>query len=261
MCRHGRILLGTTDFITPLRLRRAETAAVAELRRRFFMEEIRGCDILTLRGRYRVRLLMSIPILSFFFYSCGLLPQEREKILFIGDSQISLWDTQSQFTEYNIVNQGLSGDGIENMTRRLRHACASDTFDKIVILIGINDISNSIRVNMADSETIMKMTDGFLKIVDFLNALQLHYFIISILPVSRHFAEPPFYRMNSINYEVNHRISGLLAATANGTYIDGAGMVSDFDRTLLPLYSRDGLHLNYLGYERLQMEVSHHVGR
>jgi lysophospholipase L1-like esterase len=192
-------------------------------------------------------------------FSCRFFPNNRESILFIGDSLISLWDVQSKFPDCAISNEGLAGDAIGNMTKRIKQTCESMTYDKIFILIGTNDTRYCLWAKMSDSDAISHIIINFDHLIDLLNTIKSRYYLISVLPVSHEFIEFPWNRMNKINDAVNKHLREVLTKSNNGTFIDGASMICDYDKSLIPYFSTDGLHLNYLGYQRLQIGISYYV--
>lgn len=73
---------------------------------------------------------------------------DKIDILFLGDSLTERCDFHLLFQEYNVAQQGISGDTTDGLLERIDAAIRSNP-DKIVIEIGTNDVLNKIPVDTA----------------------------------------------------------------------------------------------------------------
>ena len=153
--------------------------------------------------------------------SLGACSEEKEgELCFVGDSLVAGWDVKDAFPTWIVRNDGVSGAKLEEIaTWNLNYQ------DKnVVMLIGTNNLGLAPR----------------------------RVFVISILPRNREIDNP---HINDYIKELNFALSQMVETLNYGVFLD---VYDDFayEDKMNMNYSLDGLHLNDLGYNILNVRLS-----
>jgi lysophospholipase L1-like esterase len=168
------------------------------------------------------------------------LPNDKDEIIFIGDSIIDGGEWSEMFGNKKIKNRGISGDVTEGVLDRLDEVTESQP-KKVFLMIGINDLARGF-----SAEQVVENTH---RIVDEIKKASpgTRIFLQSLLPVSDHFEK--FVRHTDKNEEVKIVNSALQKMEGgNVVFIDLHNHFLNEDNKLNITYSNDGLHLNGEGY-------------
>ncbi|MET1055142.1 MAG: GDSL-type esterase/lipase family protein [Pedobacter sp.] len=177
----------------------------------------------------------------------NILPNEKEEILFIGDSLTDYCDWYELFGNTNIRNRGIAGDYIEGVSKRVKDALKSKP-KKVFLMIGIN---NLVLIHNTNEEVLTAYDELMSAIKKYSPSSKV--FIQSILPVNGNLQE--------INKNIVVINSGLIQLTKkyNFQYINLHDSFLDKDKCLNAIYSGDGLHLNGKGYDIWKNKISNFV--
>lgn len=166
----------------------------------------------------------------------------KSPVVFLGNSITEgggCWN--ELFGNPNIVNRGISGDNCWGVYARLDDVLAMNP-KKIILLIGINDISKSLPVSVIASkyEQIVK------KIVTHKPKVKLY--VESVLPFNEQKLKYERLRGKSDSVNVLNASIQKIAKKYNIEYIDINSEFSEEHNKLFTDFTNDGLHLNYKGY-------------
>lgn len=163
-------------------------------------------------------------------------------IVFVGDSLIQEYNTYEYFSNYKTFNRGIGGDTTSGVLKRIDNSIFQLKPKLVYLLIGTNDLNlsdfniNNSLSNMSEIiSLIAKNSDIKVK-------------IISLLPVNSNVDK------NTVGKRTNETIikyNTLLQEKFPNYYLNYFHEFLDEDTNLNKIYTRDGLHLNYLGYEKL----------
>lgn len=164
-------------------------------------------------------------------------------VVFFGDSLTARYDWQKEFPEKKIVNLGLSGDSILDITQRV-YMLNTVKPEKIFMMIGTNSLNNESKIDKYYNQYV-KLCE---KIRETVPSSELY--IISVLPVSssndNRFLGGICGINNAFIVKFNAKIQQY--AEQNGLkYIDLYPYYVK-DGSLNPEYSKDGLHITNEAY-------------
>lgn len=199
-----------------------------------------------------ILIIASIIFLSLYLYIQNKLNNAKiqdENIVFFGDSITAGYNVKEFFDEYHVVNSGING----NITKDLLDRSENDLYDynpsKVIILIGTNDI----RANISDEEivdNIKNIISGIRK-----NRKNAEIYIQSIYPINRD-VDKEYWKDVKSEYNNKHiiklnKLIKNLCKEENITYIDVYSKLIDDNGNLKSAYTKEGLHLNDLGYYKV----------
>lgn len=171
--------------------------------------------------------------------------QEKETILFLGDSLTAEGDWAGWFPEQNVINAGRGGDTTDDVLDRLE-ALTAENPDEIVVLIGTNDLGTrqSVEHLVRNIETIC---------VSLRRALPGSRLLVqSIMPRGREYAQ----RIQDANIHLRQ-----FASTVRAQFLDLWPAMALDDGELNPAFTEDRLHLTAAGYEAWLNELRPALGR
>ena len=169
------------------------------------------------------------------------------QIVFIGDS---LTDGCAVDTFYGglslaTYNRGIGGDTTEGVLKRLKLSLFELQPEKIVLMIGINDING----NRTEKE-ILKNYKAILEEIK-KNLPEAEVYCVSILPVNKDlesFTHIDVDKSRAAVLEINPKIKTLVGELGY-TFVDAYPSFADGNDYLHKNLSVDGIHLNSEGYE------------
>lgn len=166
-------------------------------------------------------------------------------IIFIGDSIVEYYPLQELFgTSKTIVNRGYqTGLLLENLDAHLYGGAV----DKIVLLIGTNDIGKDVPVNEAlnNLESIIQSIARDYPLTDIK--------LLSILPVNEgeEYKQTVYIRTNEKIQNWNQAYQELASAYMQMEFVPVFDSLTDQAGQLKKDYTTDGLHLSVAGYQVL----------
>ncbi len=169
---------------------------------------------------------------------------KEDGIVFAGDSIIEFFPLKKYFgRELTLYNRGIAGmDSKWLQEHILDHICHLVP-SKAFILIGTNDIG----LGYSNRDILSRMIDIMSTIKSESIYTKIH--LISVLPVSEDddFKDIVKVRNNAIIDELNQQ----LATIPGLEFIDANSALKDESNNLSKAYTKDGLHLNADGYQKL----------
>lgn len=165
-----------------------------------------------------------------------LLPISGEDIIFIGNSITGGCEWGEILNNTKVKNRSILGDNSLGILNRIDQV-SSYKPRKIFLMIGINDLAGSIKV-----DSIAKNYSNIIKRIKYLSP-ETKVYIQSVLPVNDDFKV--VYNKDVI--KLNAKIKNI-ATENNITYIDIFSHLLDSSSKLSKEYSNDGLHLLGTGY-------------
>ena len=169
-------------------------------------------------------------------------------ILFIGDSIVEYYPLQELFgTSKTIVNRGIRGYQTGLLLENLDAHLYGGAVDKIVLLIGTNDIGKDVPVNEAlnNLETIIQSIARDYPLTEMK--------LLSILPVNEgeEYKQTVYIRTNEKIKKWNQAYKELASAYMQVEFVPVFDSLIDQAGQLKKEYTTDGLHLSITGYQAL----------
>jgi len=159
--------------------------------------------------------------------------------VFLGNSITEGFDLEYYFPDHELANRGIVADHIDGLMQRLENSALALKPNNLFLMIGINDIGDR-----RDDEYLKKM---FSVLIDNLtHALpETEIYLHSILPTSPRWKNCPPDQIRRMNLFLER-----LAKERGLTYVDLHPLfLNESGEFIHPDLTRDGLHLNALGYE------------
>ena len=189
--------------------------------------------------------VISILLLS----SCN--TEEKDRILFIGDSHVHKWDLDFYFDNSINENSGVSGDRIEDVVAKIE-TIDFDKYDKTFLQIGSNNISSAVSLNQDLNLSIEILNVKMVSLVNRIDQEGKELFLSSIIPFRKDYFEEID---GCVNLELfNAKLSEIANANSRVKYIDLANALAE-DNCLNEKFLVDNLHLNRDGYQRISIDV------
>jgi lysophospholipase L1-like esterase len=169
------------------------------------------------------------------------LANDKDEIIFIGDSITDGGEWSEMFEKKNVKNRGISGDVTQGVLDRLEEVTESMP-KKIFLMIGVNDLARG-----ASPEQIIENTRNILENIQKASP-ETQIFLQSLLPVNDFFGK---FNEHTSKKEAIKEVNLSLQKLASGkvvfinlyeNFVDKAGKLN-------LAYSNDGLHLNGEGYQ------------
>ena len=169
-------------------------------------------------------------------------------ILFIGDSIVEYYPLQELFgTSKTIVNRGIRGYQTGLLLENLDAHLYGGAVDKIVLLIGTNDIGKGVPLNEAlnNLEAIIQSIARNYPLTEIK--------LLSILPVNEgeEYKQTVYIRTNEKIQEWNQAYQELASAYMQVEFVPVFDRLTDQAGQLKKEYTTDGLHLSVAGYQVL----------
>ena len=186
------------------------------------------------------------------------LEKKSENIVFLGDSITDWYDLGKYYKGSNVVNSGMAGNQTKNLLDQIEKRVYIYNPTKVFILIGTNDIVDSTRTNEEIADNIEEMVKKIQK-----NRSNAKIYVESIYPVnntdnSKVDKTVVKKRTNKRIKEINNLIKKM-CQNKKVTYIHMYDELIDSEGTLNLEYTRDGLHMNDKGYEKVTNKIKKYI--
>jgi len=171
--------------------------------------------------------------------------EERDTLLFLGDSLTQEGSWQEWFPEQRVLNHGVGGDTTDAVLDRIDDVVAARP-DEIVLLIGTNDlgtrqtVEHLVRTTETICVTLRRELPGS------------RMLLVSVLPRGREFAQ----RIREANIHLRQ-----FASTVRAQFLDLWPALAQEDGEIDPRFSADRLHLTDEGYQAWLDELRPALGR
>ncbi|MDR9571393.1 SGNH/GDSL hydrolase family protein [Streptococcus pneumoniae] len=177
-------------------------------------------------------------------------------ILFIGDSIVEYYPLQELFgTSKTIVNRGIRGYQTGLLLKNLDAHLYGGAVDKIVLLIGTNDIGKDVLVNDAlnNLEAIIQSITRDYPLTEIK--------LLSILPVNEgeEYKQTVYIRTNEKIRNWNQAYQELASAYMQVEFVPVFKSLIDQVGQLKKDYTTDGLHLSVAGYQVLSKALKDYL--
>ncbi len=177
-------------------------------------------------------------------------------ILFIGDSIVEYYPLQELFgTSKTIVNRGIRGYQTGLLLENLDAHLYGGAVDKIVLLIGTNDIGKDVPVNEAlnNLEAIIQSIARDYPLTEIK--------LLSILPVNEgeEYKQTVYIRTNEKIRNWNQAYQELASAYMQVEFVPVFESLIDQAGRLKKDYTTDGLHLSVVGYQVLSKALKDYL--
>ncbi|GGE32153.1 SGNH/GDSL hydrolase family protein [Streptococcus himalayensis] len=169
-------------------------------------------------------------------------------IIFLGDSMVEYYPLGELLeTSKQMVNRGIRGYSTDKLVENFERLLAGTCLDKIVILIGTNDIGKGIPT----SETVENLERIFQTVFQTYPLVEIY--LVSVLPVHEGTAYQTtvHIRNNQAIQHLNQAYQDLAQSFVQVHYLDVYNHFLDENGQLKPNFTTDGLHLTVAGYVEL----------
>ena len=177
-------------------------------------------------------------------------------ILFIGDSIVEYYPLQELFgTSKTIVNRGIRGYQTGLLLENLDAHLYGGAVDKIVLLIGTNDIGKDVPSN----EALNNLEDIIQSIARDYPLTEIK--LLSILPVNEgeEYKQTVYIRTNETIQNWNQAYQELASAYMQVEFVPVFDNLTDQAGQLKKDYTTDGLHLSIAGYQILSKALKSYL--
>ncbi|WP_218975576.1 GDSL-type esterase/lipase family protein [Mesobacillus foraminis] len=171
-------------------------------------------------------------------------------VVFLGDSLVEFFQVNEYFEGVTAINRGIKGDTTEGVLKRMKESVHDVKASKVFLLIGTNDLG----IEEKEPEYIVNNIGKIVQEIRDHNPGTKIY-IQSLYPVNHSDAKKIDKADvgNRTNKDITLINEGLkkLCEAEGITYIDVYSNLLDEDQMLDLDYTREGLHLNGQGYQKV----------
>ena len=163
-----------------------------------------------------------------------------ETSLFLGDSITERYKLDKYLFNYRTINSGVGGNTTNDILNDMKKRVNSHHFDKVFLLIGINDL-------LFTEESNDEIKNNVEKIINNIDNKNAKIYLESVYPINTSITKDiPKDANNKIN-----EFNKILKDVCNNnkcTYINMHDSLTDRNGNLKKIYTNDGIHINKLGY-------------
>lgn len=181
--------------------------------------------------------------------------KKSDNFVFLGDSITDWYPIDEMYENLPIVNSGKAGFNTKDILERLEEMVYRYNPTKVVILIGTNDL------NVPSPDSNDEIIDRVIKIIQKIhdNRSGAKIYLQSIYPINKTDDEKIVdevvgKREQEDIIEINKKLKEYCKKN-NVTYINVYDELTDEDGNLDLKYTKDGLHLNTLGYIKVTKTI------
>lgn len=175
-----------------------------------------------------------------------IMPNDTNKIIFLGNSITNFCDWRELFGNENIINRGINGDVINGVIDR-SDVILNSSPKKIFLMIGTNDL--------AEGNTIEKIISNYERLLILIKekSPRTKLYVQSILPTLNDQR-----RNNDDIIAINKSLIDI-TEKYGFTYVNLFDILKTEKNELDTIYSFDGLHLNGKGYLKMKKAIDQYV--
>ncbi len=176
-----------------------------------------------------------------------IVPMEtKTTLLMLGDSLIEWGDWDALLPGYNIINKGIAGEAMEELSFRLNNEVqAAGNPGYIIIMSGTNNLLTG---DLFFPATLKTMLPRLRQLCP-----QSIISVNAILPMD--IAEPRAKIVSDINRQLRR-----ITESAGCSFLNTDSAFNTYCRPVtLPCFQHDGVHLNPNGYQIWAREIDHHL--
>jgi lysophospholipase L1-like esterase len=169
----------------------------------------------------------------------------KESIVFLGDSQIQLFENDAYFPTYHTINRGIISDNIQGLMNRINPILEKNP-KKIILQIGTNDLKNL---------TVNQISLEYKELLTMIQSKNIDVIVTAIFPLLENnyltLRERQLQKCNDLNLkiiEVNKRILDY-CIVHNIKFVNINPEFYNNKSGLAHFLNNDGLHLNKKGYQ------------
>lgn len=185
----------------------------------------------------------------------------RQIVLLEGDSLLDYWNTDRHLRGLDVRNRAISGSLTGNVLARLPGELRGEGADRLVLLVGVNDVRGLLADPASDDsgivDTLAVRLGRLLRAID---SARVPALLIGLLPVHGGSTGDPR-RQNALHRAINARLAQALPASGRIELLDPAPLLRAESGELDPFFTIDGLHLNAAGYDRLAPAIRDWIDR
>lgn len=170
--------------------------------------------------------------------------EEKNGIVFLGDSITDFCDLDTYYPGLNAVNRGIAGDMTVGVLRRMEASVFALEPRLVVLLIGVNDLSRGYSPETV-AENIMKIVDGIKSRLPYASVI-----VQSVYPVNSVHGKEYASRLTPLISELNSALEAL-DKEHGYVFVNVYPAIGDGTGSLIREYSDDGLHPNAAGYKAI----------
>ncbi len=171
--------------------------------------------------------------------------RSKDDVVFLGDSRIAGFDWSSQFTDYQTINRGITGDSILGLQYRMKEILRENP-KAIVLECGFNDLRNIEFELYREPQYIAYISKNFSALIDtfYKKSPNTKVIVQSVLPVYGHVSNcmQCDWKMDTLNAHF-----AAICKQKNIDFVDLTPILTA-NKQLKLEYTFDGIHLNPKGY-------------
>jgi lysophospholipase L1-like esterase len=182
---------------------------------------------------------------------------KRRLVVFVGDSRAADWAAPTQVANFTFINRGINGQTTAQVLGRFAHHALSLKPDILVLQVGINDLKSIPLFPDKKATIVTQCKANIQEIIELAAQSNTRVILTTIFPMGLLSIERRLFWSDDVVValnDVNRFIIGL--ANDRVKILDAAKILSNQKGVIDPLYSKDFLHLNEVGYEVLNRELT-----
>lgn len=170
----------------------------------------------------------------------------KESIVFIGDSQIQLFENDAYFPTYQTINRGIIGDNIQGVMNRINPVLEKNP-KKIILQIGTNDLKNL---------TINQISLQYKGLITKIQSKNIDVIVTAIFPLLENkfltIRERQLQECDKLNIKIiaiNNTIDKFCVANKIRFVSINHLIFNSNNKAIGAFFNSDGLHFNKKGYQ------------
>jgi lysophospholipase L1-like esterase len=182
---------------------------------------------------------------------------ENRLVLFVGDSRAADWIAPAQATDFTFLNRGINAQTTAQVLGRFADHVLTLKPDILVLQVGINDLKTIPLFPDKEVAIVANCKANIQKMIELSAQNNIRVVLTTIFPVGQLPLERRPFWSDDVALaldDVNQFI--ILLAGDRIEIFDAAKILSSKDGIVKPLYSKDFLHLNEVGYKALNRELA-----
>ena len=180
-----------------------------------------------------------------------------DNYVFVGDSIISNYDLEKYYTNMNVVNSGVLGNGTVDILENISDRIYQYNPSKVFLMIGTNDIKN--QVNVDDISLNIERIVNLIK----QNRPYAEIYLLSVSPINS--SDDDKIELSIVDGRDNEDIKKLnelvnkLCDEKDLVYVDLYNKLVDDNNELNIDYTVDGVHISEDGYKIITEEIMKYI--
>jgi len=181
---------------------------------------------------------------------------EKMRVVFYGDSRAANWSSP-KIENFEFINRGIGAQTSAQVLHRFEHHLQPLNPEIVIVQVGINDLKSIPLFPDQKVDIVNDLQNNIEKLVQKSTSLDSYIIMTTVFPIGKVPLERRVFWSDDVDsaiHEVNEFIYSLESAEV--VIFDSFAILVGEDGLIQPQYSQDFLHVNRLGYDKLNEELS-----